>query len=145
MENFPLDSIAFRLFSDVVRFFGSSTTSQMRNSKDTKLFWRIHFLSHCEQGKRGPSSSLWCCFLWWTRFLFCTYDFPHSGQRYRSTGSFFLWSRSHQWMASCFHFHLVRDIHVTLPSVTADTSICNTKSSGLVSIMSSMSKVRGDF
>ena len=77
----PLDNIAFRLFLDVVRFFGSSTTSQMRYSKDTKLFWRINFLSHCEQGKRGPSSSLWCFFLWRTRFLFYTYDFPHSGQR----------------------------------------------------------------
>ena len=49
----------------------------------------VNFLSHREQGKRGPSSSLWCCFLWRTRFLFCTYDFPHSGQRCRSTGTYF--------------------------------------------------------
>ena len=53
--------------------------------------WRssdmVNFLSHCEHGKRGPSSSLWCCFLW--RFLFCTYDFRHSGQRCRSTGTYF--------------------------------------------------------
>ena len=127
-----LDSIAFRLFLDVVRFFGSSTTSQMRNSKDTKLFWRIHFLSHCEQGKRGPSSSLWCCFLWRTRFLFCTYDFPHSGQALFFCGVEVI----NGWPV--VSTSISAETSITLPSVTADTSICNTKSSGLVSITSSM-------
>ena len=134
---FPLDNIYFPLFLDVVRFFGSSTTSRMRYSKDTKLFWRINFLSHCEQGKRGPSSSLWCCFLWRTRFLFCTYDFPHSGQRCRSTGSFFCGVKvvNRQPVVST---SISAETSITLLSVTADTSICNTKSSNLVSIMSSM-------
>ena len=49
----------------------------------------VNFLSHCEQGKREPLSHLWCWFLWRTRFLFCTYDFPHSWQRCRSTGTYF--------------------------------------------------------
>ena len=59
----------------------------IRNSFNFFLFFI--FLSHCEQEKRSPSSSLWCCFLSRTWFLFCTYDFPQSGQRCRSTGTVF--------------------------------------------------------
>ena len=46
----------------------------------------------------------------------------------------FLRSRSHQWMASCFHFHS-RQKH---PLVTAGISICNMESSDLVSNLSGM-------
>ena len=64
----------------------------------------VHFLSHCEQGKRGPSSNLWCCFC----------GGPGSFSAHMSLDRhLFLRSRSHQWMASCFHFHLGRNTHYT--------------------------------
>ena len=107
----------------------------MRYSKDTKLFWRINFLSHCEQGKRGPSSILWCCFLWRTRFLFCTYDFPNSGQRYRSTGTYFCGvDVFNGWPV--VSTSTSAETSVTLPSVTADIYICNMESSDFVDNLS---------
>ena len=96
----------------------------------------VNFLSHCEQGKRGPSSSLWCCFLWRTRFLFCTYDFPHSGQRCRSTGTYFCGVEAmNGWPV--VSTSTSAETPITLPSVTADISICNDmESSDLVSNLS---------
>ena len=91
----------------------------------------VNFLSHREQGKRGPSSSLWCCFLWRTRFLFCTYDFPQSGQRCRSTGTY-LCGVENGW--SVFSTSTSAETSITLPSVTPDISICNLESSDLVSL-----------
>ena len=67
---------------------------------------------------------LWCCFLWRTRFISCTYDFPHPGRDVVQQAHL-LRSRSRQWMDGCFHFHLGSDIQRksylslhTPPSVT---------------------------
>ena len=97
----------------------------------------VNFLSHCEQGKRGPSSHLWCCFLWRTRFLFCTDDFPHSGQRCRSTGTYFCGVEViNGWPV--VSTSTSAETPIILPSVTADISICNMESSDLISNLSGM-------
>ena len=99
-----------------------------------------HFLLHCERGKRGPSSNLWCCFLWRTSFLFCTYDLPHSGQRCCSTGIYFCGAEViNGWPV--VSTSISPKIPITLPSVTADISICNMESSDLVSNLSGMTLV----
>ena len=38
-EQFPLDNICFRLFLDVARYIGCTTTTQMRYCKEIKEFW----------------------------------------------------------------------------------------------------------
>ena len=87
--------------------------------------------------KRGPSSSLWCSFLRRTRFLFCTYDFPHSGQRCCSTGTYFCGSEVvNGWPV--VSTSTSAETPIALPSVTADISICNMESSDLVSNLSGM-------
>ena len=97
----------------------------------------VNFLSHCEQGKRGPSSHLWCCFLWRTRFLFCTYDFLHTGQRCRSTGTYFCGVEViNGWPV--VSTSILAGTPIALPSVTADISICNMESSDLISNLSGM-------
>ena len=97
----------------------------------------VNFWSHCKQGKRGPSSSLWSCFLRRTRFLFCTYDFPHSGQRCRSTGTYFCGVEViNGWPV--VSISTSAETPITLPSVTGAISICNMESSDLVSNLSGM-------
>ena len=84
--------------------------------------------------KGGPLPILWCCFLWRTRFISCTYDFPHRGRDVVQQAHL-LRSRSRQWMDGCFHFHLGSDIQ-RKSSVTAHTSICNTESSDFANNLS---------
>ena len=97
----------------------------------------VNFSSHCEQGKRGPSSSSWCCILWWTRFLFCTYDFPHSGQRCRPRGTYFCRVEViNGW--TVVSTSTSAETPIAGPSVTADISICNMESSNLVSNLDGM-------
>ena len=38
-NRFPSDNMSFRLFMDVVRFFGCSSTTNMTYSENVKLFW----------------------------------------------------------------------------------------------------------
>ena len=42
-KRFPLDNIAFLLFNDVVRWFGSEHSTQFRYSEECKLFWNTGF------------------------------------------------------------------------------------------------------
>ena len=115
----------------------------------------INFLSHWEQGKWGPSSSLWFCFLWRTRFLFCTCNFPHSGQRCRPPPPPLCVCVC---VCECFccccccgvevtngwtvvSISISAETSIKLSSVTADTSICNMESWGLVSNPSGMTYV----
>ena len=40
-NQFPLDNIAFLLWSETVKWFNNDTTTQMRYSDQTKLFWKL--------------------------------------------------------------------------------------------------------
>ena len=67
-DTFPLDNIAFLLWIDVVNWFDTSNTTQMRYSEDTKLFlkvgWRIfgrrfvNFMSQLFSTRCESSSSI---------------------------------------------------------------------------------------
>ena len=42
-ETFPLENLAFVLFMETVRFFSTGSTSEMRYSEETKLFWKTGY------------------------------------------------------------------------------------------------------
>ena len=83
----------------------------IRNS----LNFKKNFFYHTVNKGNEVHHPLRCCFLWRTWFLFCTYDCRNLG-RDVARQALFLRSRSHQWMACCFHFHLGKNIHYTRPS-----------------------------
>ncbi|XP_052802556.1 uncharacterized protein LOC128232832 isoform X3 [Mya arenaria] len=42
-KRFPLDNMAFRLWTEVVKWFECRTSTEMRYSEDTKQFWRLGY------------------------------------------------------------------------------------------------------
>ena len=70
------------------------------------------------EGNEVQIQSLWC-FLWRTRFSFCTYNSPHSGQTACSSAGFFFLFFFFFFFCGAevingwpvVHFHLGRDIH----------------------------------
>ena len=81
-EKFPLRNIAFLAFLEVVTWFGNSTTTLMRYSSETKLFWRTGF-----QLFKGKSHTLHLCPPSSWKALQCLLKFesrrkiPHLSQR----------------------------------------------------------------
>jgi hypothetical protein len=70
-DKFPLTNIALILWTEVVKWYGCTLTSQMRYSKETKMFWKLgyrifggkfaNFMSGFKCGPRSQSSDFKGC------------------------------------------------------------------------------------